>query len=128
MQQVVQAMRALRHRDQHTWACLGGIQAPVEAERLRHGRNRRPQRLSLCRITVAAADEGDAHEEPARFQIGILLAVEDEAVDPGERPRHRRDDADAVLTHQGEDLDRAALRHAATRCSAHTLLPAGSRR
>src|SRR3546814_8588628 len=51
----------------------------------------------------------DAHEEAPRIEIGILLAVEDEAVALREQPRHRRDDADRVDAAEGQHIGGCAI-------------------
>ena len=45
-----------------------------------------------------------------------------------EQPRHRRDDADRIDTAERQDKGRLVHFHHASRCVAHSLLPAGSRR
>ena len=69
--------------------------------------DRRQQPFEIGRIPGKARSgrlELQAHEEAAGIEVGILLAVEDEAVVVGERRRHRRDDADGVFAVEGKDI------------------------
>jgi hypothetical protein len=60
--------------------------------------------IFIGREASAGRLELDPHEEAAGFDIGILLAVEDEAVDRGEVSADRGNDADPVLARQSEDM------------------------
>src|SRR3546814_16909562 len=80
VEQVVEAMAALRHRDDE--ARLGGPVADprLHLETLDDRRERRLHpRQSIGKARPFAA-KFDAHEEAPRIEVGILLAVEDEAV------------------------------------------------
>src|SRR3546814_12660255 len=83
------SMAALRHRDDE--ARLGGPVADprLHLETLDDRRERRLHpRQSIGKARPFAA-KFDAHEEAPRIEVGILLAVEDEAVALREQPRHR---------------------------------------
>src|SRR3546814_18800867 len=80
VEQVVEAMAALRHRDDE--ARLGGAVAEPRV----HGEARDDWREcglhsgQPLREARSRAAELDAHEEAPRIEVGILLAVENEAV------------------------------------------------
>src|SRR3546814_11682791 len=95
-------MAALRHRDDE--ARLGGAVADprVHRETLDDGREGRLHRRQPLGKARAGAAKFDAHEAAARIEVGILLAVEDEAVEMGQQPGDRGDDADRIGAPDGQ--------------------------
>src|SRR3546814_15420158 len=80
VEQIVEAMAALRHRDDE--ARLGGAVADprVHRETLDDGREGSLHRRPPLGQARAGAAKFDAHEEAAGIRVGIILAYEDETV------------------------------------------------
>src|SRR5690606_30803874 len=105
----------------------GRAQRPVEAEAFGDGREVRAQRLAVRREARAGAPELDAHEEMAGLEIGILLAVEDEAVDGGEPAGDGGDDPRPVGAGEGEDMGVFGHAHASSGPKLGSVLPSRAR-
>ena len=124
MQQVGEAVRPLRHSDQHARAFGRFGEAPVHREAGADVGKFVAQAGGIEAHPGVGRLERDAHEEEAGLTIGILLAVGDEAAPFGEELADRRDDADAVGADQGQDPGRDGLVvHSAAPSNAAEALP-----
>jgi hypothetical protein len=113
VKQVVQAMAPLRDRDHHLHRCAAVRDCPVEAEPSRDGREVAAECRDIAREASPGRGEGDAHEEAAALDVGILLAVENEAVAFCQEAARRRYDPHPVLGREGQDVARGGRgRHA----------------
>ena len=104
VEQVVEAMAALRHRDDEARFCRAVADPRIHRKAVDDRRERRLHARQPLGKPRTRAAKGDAHEETSRIEVGILLAVEDEAVALGEQPGHRGDDADRIDAAEGQDI------------------------
>ena len=104
MEQVVEAVAALRYRDHDIGLFRPADQSPFERISLSDQRKSLAKRIEAGRKSLARALELDSHEKTVLLEIGILLAVENEAVMLGQKSGHGGHQADPVFCGEGKNI------------------------
>ncbi|KAI1691336.1 hypothetical protein DdX_21944 [Ditylenchus destructor] len=120
VEQVVQAVRPLRHRDHQARLLVDADSPQSSSNSAATGRNAETSASRPSGKPGPPAVKTTRMKKAPRLQIGILLAVQDEAVVPRQEPGHARDDPHPVDAGEGEDparLVHAGIRSWRTPCS-----------
>src|SRR3546814_10168313 len=102
-------MAALRHRDYEARLGVAVAEPRVHGEARDDWRECGRHSGQPLREARSRAAELDAHEEAPRIEVGILLAVENEAVAFREQTGDCGDDADRIDTTEGQDIGRGQI-------------------
>jgi len=103
VQQAVEAVTLLRHRDQHARAARAVVQRPAHVEARGARRERVTQGIERGHA-AAVVVEGRAHEGPPRVGVDVVACLGDVGVVVGEEGRHRGDHARAVGAVEGQHV------------------------
>ena len=102
MQQVIQAMRCVGNGDEHARPLLAVVERPVKAEAFGNRIEHSAERRFIIAKARAARLEHDPHEKPAGIKVGILLTIDNEAIDLCQCTGNSRHNAHLIRTGEGQ--------------------------